>query len=400
MGNTQTYPNAKEEVETTIFYVDFVFWTIAAVVKTTLLTIWVFHAYCNVNIIPTHCYTQKQEDELSTHQKHHNPTVKDLSVGNKSPSVTDANRTRSVSAQDDTEKRRRGTSTLDTDGACSGTDVSVGTLQTSHSHPDRSEHTQALKNTPTPSNRPDTKARFYITLSITAATLYAYFYTTLHTLRYLGIVGEFSCALTAISLGLGWALNRLFLYLYLMHRLKVSFQGTFLQMNQSHFNMLMRMYFILFTVGVLFYFMWGSYVSCDGMGILISFLPLNGFDSLCAIICLYIFIKKLNCLVNMDRIAYNKDPKGMTSLKYLVNKFLIISVFAISFTYVVSLLFFIYPMKCLGGVDTMVNVFCLMITTGHYDFYYRMSCYLCRRWCEKSFKFGNQLKNPPIVILH
>eukprot|EP01083_Nonionella_stella_P012968 36626_1 len=326
MGNTQTYPNAKEEVHNTLFYVDFIFWCIAAIVKTMLLITWLCHAYCNVNIIPTrmHGHNQKQQGKSDCHAEKPGATELAIKSPPQSPSpdtLTDPNRAGSV--------------------------ISVST-------PDNSEHTLMKSES---SNRMDKQSRLYITLSITSAFLYAYFYTILHTLRYLDIVGEFSCALTAVSLGLGWALNRLFLYLYLMHRLKISFQGTFLQMKQSHFNLLMRMYFLLFTAGVLFYVFWGSYVSCDGMGILISFLPLNGFDSLCALICLYVFVKKLNCLVNMDQSAYDKDPTGMANLKYLVNKFLIISVFAICFTYFVSLLFFIYPMKCLGGVDTMVNVF-------------------------------------------
>eukprot|EP01083_Nonionella_stella_P012970 36629_1 len=394
MGNIQTYPNAKEEVQTTIFYVDFVFWSIAAIVKTMLLVIWLCHAYCDINIIPTriHDRTQKQSDALASHHEKRKVIVEELTVASKSPSPETSsapNQTGSVSTQDDTDRAR------------SGTDASVGTFQPSVSHRDKSDHT--LIKSSESSNRMDTQSRLYITLSICAALLYAYFYTALHTLRYLGIVGEFSCALTAISLGLGWALNRFFLYLYLMHRLKISFGGTFLQMKQTHYNLLMRMYFVLFTAGVLFYFCWGSYIGCDGINILISFLPLNGFDSVCALICLYVFIKKLNCLVNMDQSAYDKDPRGMTNLKYLVNKFLIISVFAICFTYFVSLVFFIYPMKCLGGVDTMVNVFCLMITTGHYDFYYRMSCYLCRMRCEKSFKFhGNPLEKdaPVVMIIH
>eukprot|EP01083_Nonionella_stella_P018334 51104_1 len=381
MGTAQSVPNAQEQVGTRLFYVDAVVWTITATGKTILFLIWVLHAYFNVNLVPIRYESAKV---LKPNKKKRtieilHPNGSTNISGSKSPDAP------VPSIQTDL-----GTIS---DNATIFADIMQSSESAAAIVPAASN--KMMGDTP----RMNPLGRFYITMSIAMALSYSYYQVVFHALRFYGIVTEIHCAL--IVPNIVWALNRLFLYLYFMLRLELSFRGTFLEIKANHWRMLIVLYCVLISAGVIFYYVYVSYVGCNSVGILVGFLPLSGADSFCSLVCLYIFVRKLKSLVNLDRIAYDRDPETMTELKYLVNKFLVISLFAILFTYFVSAIFFIYPATCLAGIDTIVNVFCLMITTAHFDFYYRMSCVLCRRCCEKSFTFTRQLqKEIPAVIIH
>eukprot|EP01083_Nonionella_stella_P018335 51105_1 len=387
MGTAQTVPNAEEQVGTTLFQVDFVVWTITATGKTILFLIWFLHAYFNVNLIPIRHESTKV---LQTKTR----TIEVLQPN--------ASHTDNCSSPENMSSSRS-TAPVASVQTDLGTPCTRPSMQSSQSKETNETSADAIMRATSKetedSPRMNALGRFYITMSIAMALSYSYYQVILHALRRHGIVTEVHCAL--IVPNIGWALNRLFLYLYFMLRLELSFRGTFLEIKANHWRMLIALYCVLISVGVVFYYFYVSYVGCDSLGILVGFLPLSGMDSFCSLVCLYIFVKKLKSLANLDRIAYDRDPETMTELKYLVNKFLVISLFAIIFTYFVSAIFFIYPATCLAGIDTIVNVFCLMITTAHFDFYYRMSCVFCRRCCEKSFTFTRQLqKDTPAVIIH
>eukprot|EP01084_Bolivina_argentea_P180263 311423_1 len=333
---SESVPDAYEAVGSMLFNLDFVVWAFTSLAKTILIIIWIFYVYIDRNIIPTY-------NEDRSHPNTSNSLVKSTSP---SPSPD-------------------------------GSDMDTMHREMIKSAKKTARRTQSIS--------PLSKS--LVTLSILMAVLYSYYQIILHTLRYFEIVIDVPCYI--ILPGIGWALNRLFLYLYFIARLQLAFKDTFLEIGEFYFKLLVIIYCILMTIGVGFYYCYVSIIGCSNIHILIAFLPLSGFDSVCGLVCLYIFIKKLKILINVDKKRYNKNAKAMSDLKYLVNKFMIIALFAIIFTYFVSTIFLFVPASCLAGIDTLVNVYCLMITTANYDFYYKQSCILCRKCCEKSWKSLN-----------
>eukprot|EP01084_Bolivina_argentea_P287972 494181_1 len=243
MGTAQTVPNAEEQVGTTLFQVDFVVWTITATCKTILFVIWFLHAYFNVNLIPI-----RHEDTKVLQTK-----TRTIEVLHPNASHTDNCSSPSASP-----------------GPVASVQTDLGTQSQSKEANETSADVIMAATSKKRGDNPRMNAlgRFYITMSIVMALSYSYYQVILHALRGQGIVTEIHCAL--IVPNIGWALNRLFLYLYFMLRLEVSFRGTFLEIKANHWRMLIALYCVLISVGVVFYYFYVSYVGCDSLGILVG----------------------------------------------------------------------------------------------------------------------------------
>eukprot|EP01084_Bolivina_argentea_P012973 24313_1 len=225
--------------------------------------------------------------------------------------------------------------------------------------------------------------RLYILLSIITAMIFTYFYVLFLTLRKAGIFTDYITMCSISILGSPfYQLNRLFLYLYFIWRVDVSFSQTVLEMKKTNVKLLSIINIISFTFSIIFMVSYHIRFVCEDNSptdLLIATIPFGLFDTTFAWLCLYLFVSRLRTLIKMDKNRFNDRQ----SLQYIANKFTILSVVAISSTTLIYLIYLVLPLASISAIDSTLNAFCLILSTKDYDLYYQKYCVLCRTICEK-----------------
>eukprot|EP01084_Bolivina_argentea_P300808 518776_1 len=177
--------------------------------------------------------------------------------------------------------------------------------------------------------------------------------------------------------------QRLCLYLYYIFRAYDTFQGTVHKFKKQSILCIIASICVPWICGQIFYFIFNSVVySCTEFSVMIAIVPLAMTETYASTFCVMMFIFKLKKVYKKNLGQQNLATK---KLEYLLTKLTILAATTITSTIIIMS---VYPFTfALGllGIDTPVNIICLVLSFGFYDAWYKVLCNPCRRCFERKY---------------
>eukprot|EP01084_Bolivina_argentea_P032765 60659_1 len=219
--------------------------------------------------------------------------------------------------------------------------------------------------------------KLFSTLSVFLSLTYAMFLGGLYLIQ---LIIKHSMPCKMWCLGILWlSSHRICIYFYYIARLELTFRGTDLEISKKKL-LFIRMWIVIgMIISIIFWFYWNILNNCNTISMIISLTPWSAVDSISSFLCLFLMVYKLKKLFK-----HSASEKNMRDVKYLINKFSILTAVTIGSTFILQCIFLVLPLVAIAPIDMMTNTLCLMLSFAHYDFYYRKLCIGCIKCCDYS----------------
>eukprot|EP01084_Bolivina_argentea_P312190 540473_1 len=194
----------------------------------------------------------------------------------------------------------------------------------------------------------------------------------------LGLYSGYAASCIGLSIPMIFLnVQRVTLFLYYIYRIELTFKDSVFSISETKLNIFKVTVIIMAAISAAFCLVFVEISQCEGLGLLIAFIPGAINDIIISTTTFILFITRLKKII-----SFNDKANVNLELKKMMTKFTILVCVTILSTLGLMALYAIILQFGVIAIDTVINSLCLLLSYVFFTKYYNRLCVVCIKCVE------------------